>query len=168
MRLNPFAWHFRAQYLLGMTVCLGLLAYALYAQHVMYLDPCPLCIFQRMAFMALATVFLAGVLHAPQSPGGRRAYGVMALVAAGVGVSISGRHVWLQSLPAGEVPACGPGLDYMLEAFPFREVLARVFTGSGECANVDWSFLGISMPGWTLIWFAALGLGALWSGFQRR
>lgn len=168
MSLNPFAWNFRAQYLSGLVVCLALLGYALYAQHVMYLDPCPLCIFQRMVFIALAAVFLLGALHAPKSVGGRRFYGVLAFLTAAVGVSISGRHVWLQSLPADEVPACGPGLEYMLEAFPFRDVLARVFTGSGECAKIDWSFLGISMPGWTLIWFVVLGFGALWAGFRRR
>lgn len=168
MSLNPFAWSFRAQYLLGALLCAALLGYALYAQHVMFLDPCPLCIFQRVAFMALGAVFLLGALHGPKSAGGRRAYGVLAALAAAGGISIAGRHVWLQSLPADEVPACGPGLEYMLEAFPLREVLNKVFSGSGECAEVDWTFLGLSMPAWTLVWFVALGVAALWAGFRRR
>ena len=93
---------------------------------------------------------------------------MLAALAALVGAAIAGRHVWLQSLPPDQVPACGPGLEYMLEAFPLSKALSMVFTGSGECANVDWSFLGLSMPAWTLLWFLALAVLALWAGFRRR
>ena len=81
---------------------------------------------------------------------------------------VAGRHVWLQSLPPDQVPACGPSLEYMLDAFPLGKTLKMVFTGSGECAEVDWTFLGLAMPAWSLIFFIALGLGALWAGWKRR
>ena len=126
------------------------------------LDPCPLCIFQRIAFAALGVVFLVGGLHAPQGAGGRRAYGVLGLIAAAVGIGIAGRHVWLTHLPPDQVPSCGPALDFMMEAIRSTDVIRKVLTGSGECAKVDWTFLGLSMPAWSLLWFIAAGaLGAL-------
>lgn len=168
MTANPFAWSFRWQFLLGAALCAALLGYALYAQHGMMLEPCPLCILQRVAFMVVGAVFLLGGLHAPKRSGGRIAYAILALIPAAAGAAVAGRHVWLQSLPPDQVPACGPGLEYMLEAFPLAKAMEMVFKGSGECANVDWSFLGLSMPAWTLVWFVALGLGALYAGFRRR
>lgn len=165
--MNPFAWPFRAQFAFGAAACIALLAYALYAQHQMFLDPCPLCIFQRVVFMGMGIVFLIGFLHGPKS-WGRKVYGVWVFLISLIGVGIAGRHVWLQSLPADQVPSCGPGLDYMIQAFPLEKVLSMVFTGSGECAQVDWEFWGLSMPAWTLIWYVGLGLGALWAGFRKR
>ncbi|HEY5971746.1 MAG TPA: disulfide bond formation protein B [Pseudoxanthomonas sp.] len=166
--MNPFRWSFRAQFLLGFLACATLLAYALYSQYYGGLMPCPLCTFQRGAFVLLGAVFLFGALHAPKGQGGRRAYGVLALLAAGLGVVVAGRHVWLQHLPADQVPACGPDLSFMMEAFPLADVLRKVFTGSGECAKVDWTFAGLSMPEWSLLWFAGLALLALYAGFRRR
>ncbi len=166
--MNPLNFSFRVQFALGAAICAGLVGYALYAQHVLGLEPCPLCIFQRLAFMALGAVFLVGALHAPSGRAGRAIYAVLAALAAGVGMGVAGRHVWLQSLPPDQVPACGPGLDYMLEAFPFWDVLARVFRGSGECAEVDWLFLGLSMPAWNLIVYGLFAAGALWAGLRRR
>ncbi|MEP6634101.1 MAG: disulfide bond formation protein B, partial [Luteimonas sp.] len=84
------------------------------------------------------------------------------------GLAISARHVWLQHLPPDDVPACGPGLNYMMEAMPFLGVLRKVLTGSGECAKVDWTFLGLSMPEWSSIWFALLALWAVHAAFKRR
>jgi disulfide bond formation protein DsbB len=167
MKANPLAWSFRAQFALGLLCCIALLGYALFVQYRMFLDPCPLCILQRVAFMALGLVLLAGLVHNPGRVG-RRVYGLLAAVPALVGAAIAGRHVWLQSLPPDQVPACGPGLEYMLDAFPLSKALAMVFTGSGECANVDWQFLGLSMPAWTLVWFLALGALVVWAGFRRR
>lgn len=166
--MNPFRWSFRAQFLLGLAVCLALLAYALYTQHYGGLLPCPLCTFQRGAFVALALVFLLGGLHNPKRAGGRSAYSVLASLCAAAGVAIAGRHVWLQGLPPAQVPACGPDLSYMMEAFPLADVLSKVFTGSGECAKVDWTFLGLAMPAWSLVWFVALGVWALHAGLRGR
>lgn len=151
---------YRQLALLGFLACAGLMAYALYAQHGLGLEPCPLCIFQRVAVIATGLVLLVAALHGPVA-GGRWVYALLAALAAAIGAGVAGRHVWLQSLPADQVPACGPGLDYMMEAFPLAQTLRMVFSGSGECAEVDWTFLGLSMPAWTLISFVCLLVWAL-------
>ena len=166
--MNPFRWSFRTQYLAGFAACVALLAYALYTQHFGGLLPCPLCTFQRGAFIALGLVLLLGALHGPRHAAVRATYGVLALVCAAAGMAIAGRHLWLQNLPPNEVPACGPDLSYLMEAFPLGDVLRKVFTGSGECAEVDWIFLGLAMPAWSLIWFVLLGFWALYAGIRGR
>lgn len=166
--MNPFRWSLRARFLTGFVVCAGLLAFALYTQYVGGLVPCPLCTFQRGAFLVLGLVFLIAGLHAPRSRGPRATYGVLGAVAGVAGIAIAGRHVWLQHLPPDQVPACGPDLNYMLEAFPLGDVLRRVFTGSGECALVDWRLLGLSMPEWSLLWFVLLTAWLLSTAFARR
>ncbi|HBD20306.1 MAG TPA: disulfide bond formation protein B [Arenimonas sp.] len=169
MTANPFAWTFRAQFLTGFLLCAALLAYAIYVQFGMLMLPCPLCILQRLAFAAMGIVFLVGGLHSPKGRVGRAVYGLLAFAAAAAGAGVAGRHVWLQSLPASEVPLCtSMGLDYMVEAMGPLKALSSVLAGSGECAKVDWTFLGLSMPAWTLAWFVGLGLGALWAGWRRR
>lgn len=169
MNPNPFSWPFRAQFLFGFVVSASLLAYAVFAQYGQMFEPCPLCIFQRVAMAATALFALAGALHAPRSVGGRRVYGLLAFLAAGTGAAIAGRHVWLQHLPPDQVPACGPGLSYMIESMPsYLDVVRKVLKGSGECATVDWTFLGFSMPEWTLLCFVLLAAGALTAGFRKR
>ncbi|MEJ2523474.1 MAG: disulfide bond formation protein B, partial [Gammaproteobacteria bacterium] len=138
-----------------------MMGFALYAQHGMGLDPCPLCVFQRVAVIGLGLLFLLAFLHGP-GPTGARIYGALMLVPALAGMAVAGRQVWLQHLPEEEVPACGPGLDYMLDVFPLHEALAMVFEGSGECAETAWSFLGVSMAGWVFILLAGLLVFALW------
>ncbi|GAB6874323.1 disulfide bond formation protein B [Halomonas shantousis] len=130
---------------------------ALILQYVFALAPCPLCIFQRVAVLTAALVFAVGALHNPRRRGGI-VYGVLALLAVLGGIIVAGRHVWLQSLPPEKVPSCGPGLDYMLEILPLWDVLARVLSGSGECAEVAGRLLGMTIPQWTLIGFAVLAL----------
>jgi disulfide bond formation protein DsbB len=151
----------------ALLVCLGLLGYAWYAQTQLGLEPCPLCIFQRVGIAACGALFLLAAL---QNPGdaGARVYGVLLLVAGLACAAVSARHVWIQHQPEGSVQACGASLDYMLEVFPLTDVIRKVLTGSGECAKVSWTLLGLSMPGWVLI--AALGLGAFggWVNFPRR
>jgi len=151
---------------LGALVCAGLMGFALYAQYGLGLAPCPLCVFQRVAVIALGAIFLVAALHAP-GHGGAALYGGLMIVVAAVGMAVAGRQVWLQQLPPDEVPACGPGLDYMLDVFPFTEALAMVFQGSGECAEVEWSLLGISMAGWVFVMLAALAVFAAWTNFRR-
>lgn len=158
---------FRKLFLSGFLLCLALLAYALYAQLHLGLEPCPLCIFQRVAFAGLGLVFLVGGLHAPRSLAARRGYGIASMLPSIAGITVAGNHVRLQHLPPDQVPSCGPGLDYMLEAMPVTGVIRKVMTGSGECANVDWSFLGISMPAWSLLWFVVLAALALYAAFRR-
>lgn len=151
----------------GFLACAGMMAYALYAEHVLDLVPCPLCMFQRMATVALGIVFLAAALHDPAG-WGRRVYTVLVALAAGTGLGVAGWHLRLQNLPADEVPACGPGYDYIVDAFPFFEALKVIFSGSGECADVDWRFLGLSMPAWVTICFALLLVYGLWVNLRRR
>ncbi|GAB3360523.1 disulfide bond formation protein B [Lysobacter tyrosinilyticus] len=165
---NLFRASFRLQFLLGFFVCVGLLGFALYTQYFGGLNPCPLCTFQRAAFIALGVMFLLGGLFAPRGAGGRATWGALALIASGVGIAIAGRHVWLTHLPPDEVPSCGPDLAYMMDAFPLGDVVKKVLTGSGECAKVDWTFLGLSMPAWSLFWFVMLAAWAAFAAFRRR
>ncbi len=144
----------------GTVFCLALLATALYFQYVMGLEPCPLCIFQRVFVIALGAVMLAAAIHNPARLA-RRIYAGLIVLLAGLGIGVAGRHVWLQNMPADQVPACGPGLQYLLDTFPFMDALKLVFQGSGECAEVQWIFLGLSIPGWTLIVFVALAVFGL-------
>lgn len=143
----------RPLFAVGFLACALLMAAALYLQHVSGLEPCPLCILQRIAIIALGVVFLIAALHNPRRLG-QRLYGLLIMLLAGAGAAIAGRHVWLENLPEDRVPACGPSLDYMLENLPFTRTLALVLRGSGECAEVTWRMLGLSIPSWTLIAFA--------------
>jgi disulfide bond formation protein DsbB len=148
--------HRRLLNLAGVVAVIGLMAYALYEQYVVGLEACPLCIFQRVAMIALGIVFLVAALHSPIGRGAR-AYAGLGAVTALVGAGISAWHVHIQNLPDDAVPSCGPGLGYILDAFPLWQGIKMVFTGSGECHAVNWTFLGLSMPGWVLIWFVLLG-----------
>jgi len=143
-----------------------MMAYALYAEYVLFLMPCPLCVFQRMAVIALGIVFLAAAAHDPAGIG-RKVYAGLLAAAAIAGIVVAGRHVWLQNMPEDQVPACGPGFGYIFDSFPLGDALAMVFAGSGECADIDWLFLGLSMPAWVLISFVAIGIGGAWNNLRR-
>lgn len=164
--MNPL-YSSRAMYLLGFLACGALLGYGYFLQYVQHLDPCPLCILQRVAFFGVGVMLLIGGLHNPGRVG-YRVYASLATLSALAGAGVASRHLWLQSLPPDQVPACGPGLEYMLSSFPLSEAIAMIFRGSGSCADVAWSFLGLTMPGWTLVWFVLLGAVALVWGFRRR
>jgi disulfide bond formation protein DsbB len=150
----------RAGNALGFLACAALMGYALYAQHVLGLAPCPLCIFQRVAVIVVGVLFLIAALHDP--PGkAAMAYGILIDLAALVGIGISARHIWIQAQPPGSVAACGADLDYLLEILPVTEVINKVLTGSGECGKLDWTLLGLSMPWWVLISLVVLGSWAV-------
>jgi len=150
----------RLGYALGFLACAGLLGFAYYLQYYEFQDPCPLCILQRIAFMALAAIFLVAALHGPGRTGAI-VYGGMLVVIAAIGAAIAARHVWLQSLPRNQIPECGPGLEYLLKRFPLTQALEKILSGSGECAEVSWTFLGLSIAGWSLAWFLLLGALAM-------
>ena len=143
-------------FLLGFLFCAALLATAIVFQFVGGLEPCPLCISQRIMVLAVALVLLVAGLHNPGSVKGVRGYAVAGCLTALLGASVSARHVWLQHLPADEVPACGPGIEYMFHYFPLSDTLRAMLTGTGECAKVDWTLLGLSMPAWVLLCFLGL------------
>ncbi|MDP4548118.1 MAG: disulfide bond formation protein B [Marinobacter sp.] len=138
-------------------MCAALLGVAFYMEHVMGMKPCPLCWLQRFGFMGAGLVSLIAFVHGPAEVG-RRVYGFLLVVTAGAGLGIAGRQLWLQSLPADQVPACGPSVDYLLQVLPWFDVLKTALRGTGDCAEVVWRFLGLSIPGWTAVFFAGLVL----------
>lgn len=151
----------------GAAVCIAALVYAIvWLQGRLGLEPCPLCILDRIAFATAAVIFLLAALHGPGTLG-RRLYAVAVLIPLTAGVAIAGRHVWLQHLPEEQVPACGPGLGYMLDNFPLQRAMELVLQGSGTCASVQWEFLGGSIAEWTLALFVGLSLLALGLLFAR-
>jgi disulfide bond formation protein DsbB len=156
-RLTP-----RVLYLAGFAACAGLLGFALYLQYYQAQDPCPLCVFQRIAFIVMMVLFLVAGLHAPRRTGAI-VYSSALFITAAVGAAIAARHVWLQHLPKDRVPSCGPGLDYMLKKFPFTQVLDKVLKGSGECAEAGWRMLGLSIAEWSLFWLVVLGGYAIYA-----
>jgi disulfide bond formation protein DsbB len=156
----------RAANSLGFVACAALLAYAYYAQFVMHLEPCPLCIFQRVGVLATGVLFALAAAHDPGW--GRRVYAALIALAAAATIGVAARQLYIQSLPPDAVPACGASLDFMLKVFPLTEVLRKVLTGSGECAKINWRFLGLAMPAWVLISAVGLGAWGLWANLQRR
>jgi disulfide bond formation protein DsbB len=149
---RPRVWFF-----LAALCCSGLLGFAIYVQYALFEDPCPLCILQRIAFMWIGLVALVAAVHNPGRVG-RFVYAALLILGGIAGAVVAGRHVWLQSLPPDQVPQCGMGLNYMLETMPFGEVFSQVFYGSGECAQIGWTFAGLSMPWWTLFWYIGFAL----------
>jgi disulfide bond formation protein DsbB len=156
----------RALNLAGFLVCLCLLGYAWYSQTALRLEPCPLCIFQRVGVALTGALFLLAALHHPRALGAR-VYGVLIDLAALLTIAVAARHVYIQHLPAGTVPVCGATLDYLLNVFPLTDVIRKVMSGSGECAKVTWTFLTLSMPTWVLIASAGLGSLGLYANFSR-
>lgn len=156
----------RLLYLLPVVACASLLGYGYWLQYVDGLQPCPLCYIQRFFFYLVGGIFLLAALHAPKTIFSR-IYAALGLLFALGGAATASRQVWLQSLPADQVPACGPDLFFMIENLPFARTLEKVFYGSGECAAVDWTFLGLSIAGWALAWFAALAAYAAWLALRR-
>ena len=130
----------------------ALLSGALFFEFIMGLPPCPLCMMQRIWFILAAGVTYISLLHNPRWG----IYPVISGLCAVVGGGFALRHLWLQSLPADQVPACGPDLAYMIEVFPFSDILTAMVSGTGDCAEEMWSFLWITLPGWALIGFVAM------------
>jgi disulfide bond formation protein DsbB len=150
----------RAAYMLGFLVCAALMGWALWLQYGQGLEPCPLCAFQRFAVTGIGLVFLVAAIHNPGNLGAGL-YAALIVLFAGIGAAFAGRQVWLQALPKDQVPACGMGLNYMLDSLPFSEVIEKVFAGSGECAEKGWELLGLAIPGWTLVFFIGLAVVAV-------
>ncbi|NND00874.1 MAG: disulfide bond formation protein B [Gammaproteobacteria bacterium] len=148
-------------YWLGLLACVGLIAVAyFYFQQSLGLAPCPLCMFQRACLAIIGAFCFLGIILKPKKMGSKLlAFGVMVFSA--IGAAIAGRQVWLQHLPADQVPECGPDLAFMMEAYPFSKIITQVLQGSGECAEVQWQFLGVSMPEWMVLIFVVMVVIAL-------
>jgi len=154
-------------YLAGALVIISLLGAALYLQYGLHEEPCPLCMVQRFAFIAMLTLFVIATLHNPGKRGAKWYAALIGLFSL-FGIAVAGRHIWIQHLPADQVPACGPGLDFMLEHFPLSRLLKELMHGSGECAAHGWTFLGMNIPEWSLLWFILLGAWALAIAWRAR
>jgi len=127
-----------------------------FLQRHMGLSPCPLCIFQRIGLIIMGSFALISALFNPKSKIIRLLLWLGSVAGIGWSTAVAARHVWLQHLPADQVPSCGPGLDYWLDTLPILQVFKEVFAGSGECASVDWTFIGLSIPEQSLILFSVL------------
>ena len=149
------------------TICIGLLIFGLYLEHIQGLEACPLCIFQRIAYTIIIFITLIGAIHNPRNLL-QIIYKLLMVISSITGAAIAGRQIWLQHLPPELVPECGPGLDYMFNVFPFGEALKMIFTGSGECAEVKWRFIGLSIAEWSLIMFIGIFIATILSIYTSR
>lgn len=147
-------------YLAGALFASGLMGFGFYLQYVEHQEPCPLCMVQRVVFIAILALFALAALHGPKHTG-QRVYAVLIGLLSLSGIGIAARHIWIQNLPKDQVPACGPGLDYMLETMPMSDVLKELMHGSGECAEKGWAFLSLGIPEWSLLCYLALGIWAV-------
>jgi len=150
----------------GFLICAGLIGYALYAQFKLGLDPCPLCIFQRIGIAALGVVFLIAALHNPRN-WGASVYAALIALAALAAAGVAARQLYIQHLPPGAIPSCGAPLSMMMKFMPLTAVIRKVLSGSGECGIVNWRFLGLAMPAWVLIWAVCLGAAGVLANVRR-
>ncbi len=147
-------------YLAGALTVAALFGMALTLQYVLREEPCPLCMVQRVIFIGIGVLFFAAFAHNAARLG-RRVYSLLIALLSFTGVAVAARHIWIQHLPADQVPACGPGLDFMLQHFPLSEVWQELMHGSGECAAKGWTFLNLGIPEWSLVWYVLLGVWAV-------
>ena len=147
---------YRALNLFGLLLCIGSMLFAiLYLEGVLYLDPCPLCMLDRAIITALGVMFLIAMIHNPTSLFAK-IYGCISIVLCLIGIGIASRHIWLQNLPEDQVPECGPDIFFMLDTLPLFDVIKKTLTGSGSCAEVSWTFAGLTIPEQTLLLFVGL------------
>lgn len=151
----------RHMFLLPFVGCCLIIMIALYMQYVLGQEPCPLCYVQRAEVMLFGVVALLGTLHNPRAVGRRIYAGLMALIAA-AGIATAGRQIWLQHQPKDELPECLPPLEFMLEAFPLKDVITKMLYGSSDCAERGWSLFGLNIAEMSMISFVLMLLWSLW------
>jgi disulfide bond formation protein DsbB len=161
MRITP-----RIAFAAIFLACASLIALALYLQEEVGLEPCPMCILQRYAFVAIGIVALAGAIHGPRGIS-LKVYGTLISLFAIVGGGVAMRHSYLQHFPP-QVEACGTDLEFLVNTFPISQALPKIFAGTGSCSKVDWSLLGLSIPEWAIVWFAIFLATAVWVAFVRK
>ena len=132
----------------------AMLGYGYYLQFVEMLEPCPLCITQRLAFYGIAILGFLAIFNTKRTIL-KHTFGGLGMLVSAIGAGVASRQLWLQNLPEDEVPACGPGFEYILDTFPLSEALSIMFKGTGDCAEVAWTFLGQGIAFWALLWFIA-------------
>lgn len=146
---------------LAITTVVAMAFAMIFLERVLQLHPCPLCMTQRVFMVAAGLIALIAAIHNPRLTG-RRIYAALCLLMSIGGGAVAARHIWLQSLPEHLVPACGPSLEYMLETLPFSETISLILMGDGNCADVVWTFMGLSIPQQVLLLFVAMSAVALW------
>ncbi|PVZ68333.1 disulfide bond formation protein B [Pelagibaculum spongiae] len=156
----------RQVYAVGFLMSAFLVGCSITFQYGLELEPCPLCIIQRVLMVSLVVICGLGLVLNPKGIL-NKLVGLTGVAAASAGFGVAARHAWIQSLPADQVPSCGPGLSYMMDTFPLLQTLQMVLVGSGECAEVVWSLFGFGMPWWTALTFACFLIVALWQTFRR-
>ena len=161
MRVTP-----RIVFAFTFVACAALIALALYLQEHDGLEPCPMCILQRYAFILIGVVALAGAIHGPRGLA-LKVYGALVVLLSAAGGGVAMRHSWLQHFPP-KVETCGADLDFLMGNFPLSQALPKVFAGTGSCSTVDWTLLGLSIPEWAIVWFATFAALAIWMAFFRR
>ncbi|HKM36252.1 MAG TPA: disulfide bond formation protein B [Thiopseudomonas sp.] len=147
----------RTLFLLAFLGCLGMIAAALYLEHIVGLEPCPLCHVQRLAVLLFALVCLLATLHNPARLG-QRIYALLGMLAAALGIATAGRQIWLQGLPEDQLPSCLPPMEFMLEAFPLQEIISKMLHGTADCAAIDWTLLGLNIAQLSMISFITMCL----------
>ena len=148
-------------------VCASLLAYGIYyLQEELGLEPCPMCILQRYALIAVGVTALVTAIHGPRA-WGLKVYSGLIVLFSLAGAGVAARHSYLQHFPP-KVETCGSDLDFLVSNFPLVQALPKIFAGTGSCSKVDWKFLGLSIPEWTLVWFAIFAAAAIWAIFANR
>lgn len=156
----------RQLFLLALLGCIGLLAIALYLEHVVGLVPCPLCHVQRVAVLMFAVACLVATVHNPALCG-QRVYAVLAALAASFGIATAGRQIWLQGLPKDQLPSCLPPLEFMLEAFPLQDIIAKMLHGTADCAEVNWTLLGFNLAELSMVSFIIMLVFSLFLLFRK-
>ncbi|MCG8908625.1 disulfide bond formation protein B [Pseudomonas nitroreducens] len=154
----------RSLFFLAFLACVAMLGTGFYLQYMVGLEPCPLCILQRIFFAGCGLFSLIAALHG-RAP---RVYSVLILLSALAGAGTAGRQVWLQTLPPDQLPSCLPPLEYMMESMPYADIIWTMFHGSADCAEVSWTLLGLSIPEWSLLAFIGFALFAIVQFFRRR
>ena len=157
----------RTLFLLAALGCVALMGFSLYLQHSMELEPCPLCISQRIAMATLGLVVLIAGIHNPRVTG-YRVYGALTTFLGLVGASLAARQLWIQSLSPEEMLECKPPIEFLVDILPFTEIVQMMLTGTGDCGDVQWVFLGLSIPGWTLVMFCGFTLFGLFELFRKK
>jgi disulfide bond formation protein DsbB len=147
--------------------CAGLLGLAIYLQESLGLEPCPMCILQRTAFIAVGIVALVAAIHGPRRGMLLKIYGALAALFAIAGAGVAARHSWLQHFPP-KFESCGTDLDFLMSTFPLAQALPKIFAGTGSCSKVDWTLLGLSIPEWAFAWYVILAALAIWAAFIRK
>lgn len=147
-------------------VCAALIGFAIYLQETEGLEPCPMCILQRYAFVVLGIVALVAAIHGPRGVM-LKVYGALAILVAIVGGGVAIRHSYIQHFPP-KIETCGTDLDFLVSNFPLSQALPKIFTGTGSCSKVDWTMMGLSIPEWALVWFLIFAVAAAWTAFFRK